>query len=204
MKDNSTRQIALLAKRFLLKHGVVAPPVPLELLLKKTGVDLRVGSFKEAFFGFYLRKQGGLRADLICINTANPRNVQRLALAHEMSHMLLANQKIHVDWPDSSNRRDTKEAKDSDPEEILADLLALELLLPRHILSTDIDQPLNPHDDESLNRLAARYEVSVYALIFRLEQVGLLQPEMKFRKALQNVSPSLSGRRTSRTLPSLR
>jgi Zn-dependent peptidase ImmA (M78 family) len=204
MKGNSERQLERLAKRFLLKHGVVAPPVPLELLLKQSGVDLRIGSFKEAFLGFYVRKQGGLRADLICINTANPRNVQRWALAHEMSHMLLANQEIHVDWPDSSNRKDRAEAKDSDPEEILADLLALELLLPRHILSTDIAQPLNPHDDESLKRLAARYEVSVYALILRLEQVGLLQPEMTARRIDQYVWPSLSGKRTSRALPSVR
>jgi hypothetical protein len=175
MKDSSTRQLEQLAKRFLLKHGVVAPPVPLVRLVKKVGAELRVGSFRDAFLGFYIAKSYGLKADLICINTAHPRTVQRWALAHEMSHLLLANPEIHVGWSESTTRKDKSELKSLDRLDILADQLAIELLLPKHMLAEDVEQPLNPHNDAPLKRLASKYQVSLYALISRLEQVGLLR-----------------------------
>ena len=176
MKNSSTHQLERLAKRLLMKHGVASPPVPLETLAKQLGAEVRVASVNKALRGFFVAESGGvLKRNIIFVNAAHPRSAQRWTLAHELGHMLLANREIHVDWPDSPNRRGESKSKVSDREEILADQLALELLLPKHMLSSDIEHPLDPHDDESLERLASRYQVSLYALISRLEQVRLLQ-----------------------------
>lgn len=174
MKGNSTQKLERLAKRLLTKYGVVSPPVPLEHLVEQMGAELRVASFDAALIGFYVAASED-KTSLICVNSAQPRNVQRWTLAHEMGHMILASHDLHIDWPDPQIRGSRSETDSDDHKEILADQLALELLLPRHMLAKDIKQPLNPHDDVPLKRLALRYRVSLYALISRLEQVRLLR-----------------------------
>jgi Zn-dependent peptidase ImmA (M78 family) len=192
MKDNSAQKLERLAKRLLTKYRVVSPPVPLEHLVEQMGADLRIASFDAALVGFYLAaSEDGLKTSLICINSAKPRNMQRWALAHEMGHMILASHDIHIDWPDPQNRESPSETKSDDHQEILADQLAFELLLPRHMLVKDIKQPLNPHDDAPLKRLASRYRVSLYALISRLEQVRLLSTRSSSRKRVQRQSIDL-------------
>lgn len=177
MKESSPRELERFAKRLLMKHGIASPPVPLEKLAKEMGADLRVASVNKSLRGFFVaQNEGDLKRNIIFVNSAHLRSAQRWTLAHELGHMLLATRELHVDWPDSPNSRDETNSREPDRTESLADQLALELLLPKQMLSADVRKPLDPHDDESLERLASRYEVSLYAVISRLEQLRLLQP----------------------------
>jgi Zn-dependent peptidase ImmA (M78 family) len=178
MKNGSRQQLERLTKRLLLKHGVLSPPVPLERLVEQLGATLRIQSADAALRGFLVYgTKSGLKRNLIFVNAAHPRGTQRWILAHEIAHLLLAKHEIHIDWPDCPSRKDRSQTRESDHEETLADQLAGELLMPKHMLAADIEQPLDPHDDESLKRLASKYEVSLYALISRLEQVRLLRTQ---------------------------
>jgi Zn-dependent peptidase ImmA (M78 family) len=198
MKEGSTRQLERFAKRLLVKHGVTSPPVPLEMLAKQMGADLRVYSVNKSLRGFFASIGDGKR--IVFVNAAHPKGIQRWTLACELGHMLLANPEIHVDWSQPPNRKHEYKSRESDQTEALAEQLALELLLPRRMLFADIEKPLDPHDDECLEHLASRYEVSFYALLSRLEQLQLLDPKLMVRKKIAQVRSSAESRRMTARL----
>lgn len=60
-------------------------------------------------------------------------------------------------------------------EEIEANTLAVELLMPENVLGQMIRQsPLDAFDERPVQRPAARFEVSVQALTVRLTKPGLI------------------------------
>lgn len=166
-------------QRVFKKHGIKTPPIPVDRLVVKLGAVFRASRFEgsggKALRGFYVSKGGGLGTPLIWINTAMSRNAQRSAIAHELAHLLIDQREIHVDRSIVSNRKSGWAEANVDPEERRVGELAAELLLPKHMLVSDLKvEPVAPEDDETLKRLASRYQVSLHAMVARLIQLGLL------------------------------
>ena len=111
---------------------------------------------------------------MIWINTAYPQVAQRLTIAHELGHMLLQQEGIHLGLPANSNER-LAQRTEVDPIELQAEQFAAELLMPKFMLLCDLKEaPMKSEDDEMLKTLAARYGVSLHAIAIRLSELNLI------------------------------
>jgi Zn-dependent peptidase ImmA (M78 family) len=84
---------------------------------------------------------------------------------------------VHIDrtFRDSSfriNRRDEKSGMAVDKEEIEANFFAAELLMPLRMIERDLEAfDVDVEDEAELSELAKRYQVSLQALIHRVNNV---------------------------------
>lgn len=81
---------------------------------------------------------------------------------------------VHVDRVDSIFRihlRNEKSSEGTDQEEKEANLFAAELLMPKQFVDRDL-KAVKVLDEDSLQLLAHRYDVSVQAMTFRLAYLG--------------------------------
>jgi len=184
------------ARAWLKKHGVTAPPTPVEALVKAEGLEIRRRPWGRdgTVSGLLLRERG-----LIVLNGDQPPQRQRFSLAHELGHFALHHhllkgqlQSIDIDHP--------PDGLDAHGDKVLereADIFASELLIPREFLlrfrerpskapANDGGAPFNSpfaglkkqlgSEDKALSpdQLAALFDVSRAALFVALEQHGLL------------------------------
>ncbi len=175
MKKTSKRNVEQVVRSLLNQHGIDSPPIPVERLVTELDVQFHSQQLPDlALFGFYLQKNANFKRPLIFINSSLPPNIQRSTVAHEIGHLLWARKEVHVDRRERANSRKAN-VQTRDPEDIKADQFAAELLMPRYMLKAELEgKKIAPGDDKALVRLAAKYRVSLVAMILRLEQLGLL------------------------------
>jgi len=65
------------------------------------------------------------------------------------------------------------QAEPKSVQEIEANQFAAELLMPRAMIDALVTGPVDVHDDDLLEDLASRFDVSVQALTYRLTNLGL-------------------------------
>ena len=108
---------------------------------------------------------------VIGVNSAHHFNRQRFTIAHECGHLILHKGKdVHIDRSFRVNRRDERSAQAVDPIEIEANRFAAELLMPFSMIQNDIVE-FDIEDDEVLEDLANKYQVSLQALTFRINNL---------------------------------
>src|SRR5579872_5226984 len=148
------RKLERFVRQLLDRHRVNSPPVPVDRLVAELGAALErqsfVGSNGRELRGFYVPDKGFLKKPLIWVNAAHHPTVQRHSIAHELGHMLLERKDIHLGRSMNSNRRGKPQAFNIDPMEMRVRQFAAELLMPRHMLTSDLkESPINPEDDEA-------------------------------------------------------
>lgn len=170
------RRITRAVDSVLRDGGVHGPSVPIERLIRRQGVRLVVRSLTGNVSGFAYRDAV---QRTIGVNTAHSRNRQRFTMAHELGHLILHNAAgMHVDEQDFFLKfRSSVPSRQDDEDEKEANLFAAELLMPATFLVHDVARlsELSLHDDKSLRKLAARYGVSMQALLIRLTLLKLLE-----------------------------
>ena len=129
------------AQRLLEDHWTGEMPVDVDRIAEALGLKVVVGAFHH---------QGMLQADVIEVPASESRTAQRFAIAHEIAHHEL--------------RHRTRE----DKVETEANVLASELLIPRHRLRRAVDAGLN------VQQLREQFEVSRDAVVYALEDANLL------------------------------
>jgi len=129
------------ARRLLEDHWTGEMPVDVDRIAQALGLKVVVGAFHH---------QGMLRDDVIEVPEGESRTAQRFAIAHEIAHHEL--------------RHRTRE----DKVETEANVLASELLIPRHRLRRAVDAGLN------VQQLREQFEVSRDAVVYALEDANLL------------------------------
>ena len=176
MKRIAKLNVEQVVRSLLKRHGIESPPVPVEQLVRQLDVEFRKTEYRDlSLRGFIARMDFPRQKGLIFINSAQTPNVQRFTLAHEIGHFLLHGDSIYVDRAERMIAA-TAEAPTRDPEEIVADLFAAELLMPRRMLLADLKKKkVDPDDDAALTRLATKYKVSLAAMLFRLQELDLLR-----------------------------
>jgi Zn-dependent peptidase ImmA (M78 family) len=162
----------------LLELGqVTEPPVPVERLARLRGAQLRYVPYEGDLSGLIYQEDGRI---IIGINALHAKTRQRFTIAHELGHLELhQGDELHVDRRFPVQRRDANSSQATDPAEINANAFAAELLMPRQLLTRDVQtapQALDYEDDEFVRLLADRYKVSVQAMLFRLTNLGLFMP----------------------------
>jgi len=93
----------------------------------------------------------------------------------ERGRHLLLHQNIteHVDRGISFYFRDERSSRAEVRQEIEANQFAAEFLMPRAMIDALVTGPVDVHDDDLLEDLASRFDVSVQALTYRLTNLGL-------------------------------
>jgi len=175
------------AARLLKKAGVTQAPVPVERLARACGAQVRQVPFEGNLSGLLYRESEGA---IIGVNSLHASTRRRFTIAHELGHLVLEHipmqsqsegGALHVDrrflW------RDDRSSKATDPQEIQANAFAAALLMPRDMLKRDFMAlrkemgDFDLEDDEVVRALADRYKVSLQAMLIRLNNLNLIQPE---------------------------
>jgi len=145
-------------------------PVPVERIAQNLGIEVRFEAAEDNLSGALIRETKG--RVVIGVNSDHHPNRQRFTIAHEIGHFILhKGMKLHVDEDFRVNLRDGS----VNDEEIDANAFAAELLMPTEFIERDV-QKLVRVDQQALERLARRYQVSSRAMEIRLTNLGLETP----------------------------
>lgn len=162
------------AHRLLQQHGVQRPPVPIEDLVSRLGIQLAAEPLDSEVSAMLYRKGG--RA-LILVNKNHPPVRQRFSVAHELGHFLLHGGEVFIDKRIRVDFRDSKSSLGVSREEIQANRFAAELLMPEELLVAEVGKLRKRESDISANQLIAKlakvFEVSRLAIQHRLTNLGL-------------------------------
>jgi Zn-dependent peptidase ImmA (M78 family) len=164
-----TKVAALLAAQ-----GIHKPPIPVEKIARRLGLEVRYEPLQGDLYGALVRGDG---ESYIGVNSLNHPNRRRFTIAHELGHFVLHDGiKVHVDRGLRVNWRDGESSQAVSDEEMEANRFAAELLMPLKFLSRDIEK-LKSVRQETITLLANRYRVSAQAMRIRLGSFGYILPE---------------------------
>jgi Zn-dependent peptidase ImmA (M78 family) len=160
------------AAKLIQTAAIDRPPVPVERIAATLGAQITYEAFDGSVSGMLFRDS---QRTLIGVNSTHASNRQRFTIAHEIAHLKLhkgvfIDQLVRVNWRDGI----------SDTEEAEANAFAAELLMPRKLMTAEIENWLLKRptiDPETLiAELAATFRVSTEALRYRLTNLGVLGP----------------------------
>jgi Zn-dependent peptidase ImmA (M78 family) len=154
--------------------GFSEPPVPVELIPGRFGIQLCQLSGSDDIFGAIVRKAEDV---VIAVNPSQHQNRQRFTIAHELGHYFRhPGRSEHVDRDFRIHWRNRESSQGINWEEIEANRFAAELLMPERLLRKDLVGS-SALSESVLRTLATRYKVSLVAMKFRLLNLGILPPE---------------------------
>ncbi len=158
-----------IARRTLQQFGVRKPPVPVERMAAGLNVRVEYSPLEDNISGFLFQKNGKL---VIGVNNGHSENRQRFTIAHELGHLLLEHHgELFIDrkaWLFRDHKSQTGKYK----HEIKANSFAAELLMPEEFVRKAVGTELL--DDDLIEELAERFQVSTQAMSIRLATLGLV------------------------------
>jgi len=173
--------IRSLVESLLKQASVKSPPVPVDLLIRRQGIEIVRKNLDDDTSGFVYVDPKTDDA-VIGLNVSHSKTRQRFTLAHELGHFMMHKSSgghLHVDDRDFFVRFRTKHSREGlDIQEIEANAFAAELLMPTRFLEQDVKQikdGVSVSEEKSIRIMANRYGVSLQALLFRLANQGLLE-----------------------------
>jgi len=170
-------EIAKIRKRvatLLSDCQVAKPPIPVEKIAEKLGLEVRYAPLEGDLSGALFRSDG---ERYIGVNSLHHLNRQRFTVAHEIGHFILhKGMRIHVDKTFLVNWRDDESSQATSDEEMEANRFAAELLMPIPFLEKNIKE-LKGVGPETVALLARRYRVSPKAMRIRLTGFGYMLPD---------------------------
>lgn len=150
------------------------PPVPVEQIAVKSGIQIVRSAAEWSESGFLLRDNGQI---IIGINSRNSPKRQRFTIAHELGHWQLHEGKpLIVDQSVMINKRDDVSSQATDREEIQANQFAAGLLMPQRLIHRELRKQITTAKsrDEIVTALARVFDVSNDAMGWRLINLGIL------------------------------
>lgn len=164
------------AAEVLKDSGAARVPVPVEMIIKKLGIDLVAESLGAGVSGLIVTSPAGVK---ICVNQDDPQVRQRFTLAHELGHHVLkhrfeAGSRVHVDRGNVILHREKQAGFDARERE--ANQFAAELLMPFALLKEHarLLRPRGPITDVDVESLAESFQVSQQAMTIQLIGLNLL------------------------------
>jgi Zn-dependent peptidase ImmA (M78 family) len=143
--------------------GFVIPVDPFHIA-EGLGIDVYAAALKPDVSGMLVKEPG--QDPRIYVNASDASNRQRFSCAHEIGHYILRASSKADDTYGYIDRRGPSAAAGTNPAEIYANQFAAELLMPqenvRAVASTLSDAAL-----------AVKFNVSVGAMKYRLENLGI-------------------------------
>jgi len=166
----SRAEVEQAAERALHQHGLYSLPVDPVVLANRMGIKVLNASFSDSTLAGMIAKRG--ENVTILVEQTDPPYRKRFTIAHELGHRVLH---LERDGEFVDSTRDlfrdheakTEESVESRRAEIQANWFAAALLMPESLVRA---QFTNTPDVE---RLARAFNVSVVAMGYRLEALGL-------------------------------
>ena len=165
------------AEEILRKAGTYRVPVPIEIVAHHLNLTTEASPLGDNVSGMLVVEND---RGAIGYNSSHARVRQRFTVAHEIAHYLLHLKKnlrsqLFID-PFVIFRRDDNSSTGNDREEVEANRFAAALLMPSTLVLKEIKkQDLDLDDEDALAFLAKRFRVSIVAMTYRLNTLGLLR-----------------------------
>ena len=154
-------------------------PVPIHLVAERLNLTLEATALGDKVSGM-LVVQGNEGS--IGYNSAHARVRQRFTISHEIAHYLLharrsGKAQLFID-KQVTYRRDESSSAGMNVEEVEANKLGAALLMPRGLVQQEVRaQDLDLDDNEAIEILAKRFQVSTAAMSNRLQNLRMLAYE---------------------------
>ncbi|HZS77485.1 MAG TPA: ImmA/IrrE family metallo-endopeptidase [Ktedonobacteraceae bacterium] len=164
------------ADRLLALVQVQEPPVIIEQIAQRRGVEVRCVAYEHSLSGLLLWEHG---SPVIGVNALHTKIRQRFAIAHELAHLELRHfTGIHIDRMFPVTLLEEAATRQVNPLDIEASAVAIEVLMPVDMLRSDLKGKLIDYLDEKLAKeLADRYQVGEQTMLLRLMQAGFISWE---------------------------
>jgi Zn-dependent peptidase ImmA (M78 family) len=161
-----------LAEGLLANAGVKSAPIRLDRVAKHLGVRIQNADLGEDCSGVLVRN--GNRA-VIGVNEDHHSNRQRFSIAHEIAHFVLHSGDTYIDKGYRVQFRDLESGSGTKREEMEANAFAAALLMPAAWLrDAFLRQPFDLTEDDDLEMLAEKFEVSTQAMTYRLMKLRMI------------------------------
>jgi Zn-dependent peptidase ImmA (M78 family) len=169
-KDAIERKAQLL----LRQYGNDEIPVDVDLIAKRLKIEVTETELPDETSGVIQKVDNG--HSTILANSRHAKVRQRFTIAHELGHFLLSTKSgIFVDK--KIYFRDSRSQPASDPEEIVANIFAAELLMPTQHVKRELHRLTSGGiidiEEDIIALLAKRFEVSLIAMSIKLQNMGL-------------------------------
>ena len=153
--------------RLLLNVGVDTPPVPVEKVADHLGIKIKLADLGEDCSAVLV--QNGDRRAVIGVNWNHHSNRRRFSIAHEIAHFVLHEGDTYIDKEYRVNFRDLESGSGTQQEERAANAFAATLLMPAAWVQEAFKKrPFDLTEDDSLEMLAKKFQVSTLAITYRL------------------------------------
>lgn len=162
------------AAELLSLAKVKSAPVKVDKLAKILNATIHYEKLDDEISGMVTRTGNGTA--VIGVNTFHPPVRQRFTIAHEIGHLVLHEELLHIDRKFPIALRDTTASLGTDSNEIEANQFAAELLMPSALLEADVQALMakGVDPDDAVTKLALKYDVSSQAMAIRLTNLGFL------------------------------
>lgn len=171
------QEIEQRAEAILQGTGTYRVPVAIDVLAHRLKLTTEAAALGDNVSGVLVVEN---ERGAIGYNSSHAPVRQRFTIAHEIAHYVL-----HVNKNRRSQlfidqyvafRRDGQSSTGSDHREVEANRLGAALLMPESLVRAEIvKHSLDLDDDEAVNLLAKRFQVSTAAMTNRLTTLGLLR-----------------------------
>lgn len=182
----SQERIENRVEKLLKDLGLDSAPIPVDRVARALGATVRKEPYNGDLSGALYRREG---LCVIGINKNENPLRQRFTMAHELGHLVLHDGAVYIDRQSTAEFskpaetetgkkffRDKVSSLASDPHEVEANRFAAALLMPQNLLFQDMERQNISMPIRSLAEikpLAARYRVSLEAMVFRLINLGV-------------------------------
>ena len=165
------------AEKTLRDTDTFRVPVRIDHVAQRLNLTMEAGALGDNVSGMLMIK--GERG-AIGYNSAHARVRQRFTIAHEIAHFLLhakrgGKPQLFID-SFMSFRRDATSSTGAERDEVEANQLGAALLMPRSLVEKELrSNDLNLDEDEAIDFLARRFQVSHAAMTNRLLNLNVLR-----------------------------
>jgi Zn-dependent peptidase ImmA (M78 family) len=165
------------AVEILAKLRILRAPVPVEKIALQLGLLVKRAAFGDDVSGLLVVQDG---RGVIGINAAHSSTRQRFTIAHELGHFVLhpSAMPVFIDKsflkPYFTAFRNSTSATGEDRIEREANSFAAALLMPAELVHQAIAElSVDLADDDEVDELAKRFQVSRQAMSFRLANLAI-------------------------------
>ena len=159
-------------EQLLIEAGVDTAPVSVKQVAEYLGIEIELADLGEDCSGVLVREEN--RA-VIGVNCSHHPNRQRFSIAHEIAHFVLHKGHTYIDTGYRVHFRDLESGSGTKIEEMEANAFAAALLMPATWVKDAFkQQPFDLTEDDSLEMLAKKFEVSTLAMTYRLINLRII------------------------------
>lgn len=161
------------AERLLISADCYTAPIQVDKCAQYLNIELRALELDENVSGFLLIKE---KTAHIGYNKADNKKRQRFTIAHEIAHFILHDKSstLYIDKSNGVFFRDINSSTGELRQEREANSFAASLLMPRKLVSEELQKIKTENKDSAIKKLSHAFNVSEQAMTIRLNNLGLI------------------------------